>query len=216
MKRKKLCDRSLPTYSRAEEWLNTLSHGIGIIVSIVFFILAVSRQPGIGSFMYGFSMIAVYTVSTVYHAWKPGHTKKILQVMDHCTIYTLIAGTYTPILLANFVQPAPIAGWGLLIFQWGSCIVCILLNILGLPGYRPISLVFYVLMGWSILFIAPLAFSLMHPCGLLYIFLGGLSYTFGAVLYGIGAKKPWFHSVFHIFVLGGSILQFIGIYKYML
>ncbi|MBQ8360305.1 MAG: hemolysin III family protein [Oscillospiraceae bacterium] len=216
MTRKRLCDRILPIYSQAEDWFNAITHGLGVIVGIVFLMLAVSKQPEIASWVYGLSMIAVYTVSALYHGWKTGPTKKILQVMDHCTIYTLIAGTYTPILLFDFIPYAPAAGWGLLAFQWVSCILCILLNIVGLRGFRGISMVFYVLMGWAILFVAPYAFRLMHPQGLLFVFLGGVSYTVGAILYGIGSKKPWFHGIFHLFVLGGSILQFIGIYRYIL
>ena len=209
-------DRNLPVYSAGEETMNTITHGIGIPFGIVCLILCIGKRPGAGSLIYGLSLIAVYTISAIYHGWKPGYAKKVLQVLDHCTIYTLIAGTYTPILLADFVPEAPLVGWGMLLFQWGCTLLCILLNAIDLRRFRVISMIAYILMGWAIIFVFPVAVLVMARPGLAYVFWGGVSYSVGAILYGIGSKRPWFHSIFHIFVLLGSLLQFLGVYRYII
>ncbi len=220
MQRTRIQDRVLPHYTPGEEWMNTVTHGIGILMGIAVLILcarkSVTALSCTGSIIYGLCMIAVYTVSTVYHGSRPGNTKKALQVLDHCTIYLLIAGTYTPILLSTFVQKNPVLGWGLLIFQWSSAIVSIILNAIDLKRFRVISYTAYIVMGWAIIFVAPVAIHLIGRDGFLWLLSGGISYTVGAVLYAIGSKKPWFHSAFHIFVLLGSLLQFLSIYWFML
>lgn len=220
MQRTKLCDRVLPKYSPGEERLNTISHGIGIFMGIIVFIMCTLKSgttfARIGSILYGCCMIAVYAISTVYHALAPRTVKKVFQILDHCTIYLLIAGTYTPILLAAFVDQAPVVGWTLLILQWAVAVFAIILNAIDLKKFRPFSYTAYIVMGWAIIFVAPTALELISRPGLLYLLSGGISYTVGAILFGIGSKLPWFHSVFHFFVLLGSFLQFLSIYLYIL
>ncbi len=222
MKRTKLKDRTLPRYSIGEEIANTVTHGIGILLALCCLVLCLQKVSGrnflihTGVFLYGFSMIAVYAVSTVYHGLRPGTAKKVLQVLDHCTIYALIAGTYSPILLSAFVPRDPGLGWGLFAFQWGCAVFSLILTAIDLRKYRVISMLAYILMGWCIIFFAPQALRYLGHSAMLYLLLGGVSYTVGAIVYGIGSKKPWFHSVFHIFVLLGSLLQFFAVYLYIL
>ena len=221
MKRTKLCDRTLPRYSQAEELFNAISHGIGALLGAAVCLLCACKTGGnglsyIGCLVYGISMIGLYAVSTLYHSLCPGNAKKVFQIIDHCTIYILIAGTYTPILLTAFIQTEPAVGWGLLALQWGVSILAIILNAIDLKRFRIFSYSAYVILGWAILFVWPVAARVISPMGLWYLLLGGISYTVGAILYGIGSKHPWFHSVFHLFVVIGSMLQFIAIYQYIL
>ena len=220
MKRTKIKDRCLPKYCKQEEILNAISHGIGASVAIAALILCVIKSGDFlaltGALIYGISLFLVYGISATYHGFPAGNIKKYLQVADHCTIYALIAGTYTPILLCCFVHQQPVLGWGLLAFQWGTAVVCVILNLYDLKRFWVISMISYIVMGWAIIFFVPYALQLIPGQGFLYILAGGISYTLGAILYGIGAKKPWFHSIFHIFVLLGSVLQFIAIYYFIM
>ncbi len=221
MKRTKLSQRVLPHYTLSEELANSISHGTGILLGLIVLIACARASYGnslsfLGSILYGTSMIGLYTVSTLYHSLRPGTAKKVFQVIDHCTIYILIAGTYTPILLTAFVPNAPVIGWGLLAVQWGISALAIVLNAIDLKQFRIFSYTAYILLGWSILFVGPTAFRLLSPMGFWYLLLGGISYTVGAVLFAIGKHHRWFHSVFHIFVIIGSLLQFIAIYRYIL
>lgn len=223
MKRIQLKDRLLPKYSLSEELVNAISHGIGALFGIMVLVMCIVKSVQsqstlslIGSIVYGVCMIILYTISSVYHALVPGTGKKVLQVLDHCSIYILIAGTYTPILLTGFIPHSPVIGWGLLGLQWGVGIFAIVLNAIDLNRFSIFSYTAYIVMGWSIVLVAPQAMALIDHRALLCILLGGISYTVGAILYAIGSKRPWFHSVFHFFVLFGSILQFLGIFGYLL
>lgn len=223
MKRIKLCDRKLPNYTNGEEIMNMVTHitggALGIIALVLCTLRAIVRGsiPGVvGSVIYGISIVALYTISSVYHGLHPGMAKKVLQVLDHCTIYFLIAGTYTPILLCAFVNAYPWIGWGLLALQWGLTALAVTLTAIDLKKYTVFSMVCYIGMGWSIIFFVPQAVTVLTKPGFLWLLAGGIAYTIGAILYGIGAKKHWMHSVFHIFVVLGSLLQFLAIYLYVL
>ena len=139
-----------------------------------------------------------------------------MQVIDHCTIYFLICGTYTPIMLAGFLPVYPAVGWGLLIAEWVLAITAATLTAIDLKKYNVFSMICYILMGWGIIFFLPQAFKVLTKPGFYVLLSGGIAYTLGAVLYGIGSKTRWFHSVFHIFVVLGSVLQFLAIYFYVL
>ena len=221
MKRIKLSERLLPDYTLGEEIFNAISHGVGVPLGIVVCVLCAIKTygdllPFIGALIFGCSMIVLYALSTLYHSFRPSITKKVFQILDHCTIYLLIAGTYTPILLTVIIPNAPVVGWGLLIFQWGVSVVAIVLNAIDLHYYRHFSNISYIALGWAIILVAPMAFPLLDPFCLLYLVLGGISYTVGAVAFFIGIKRHWFHSIFHVFVVLGSFLHFIAIYCYML
>ncbi len=220
MERTRLQDRTLPSYTPGEERLNVITHGIGILMGFIVLLLCTMKAhtplSRIGGLVFGCCMIGVYTISTVYHALPPGNRKKVFQILDHCTIYLLIAGTYTPILLSAFIRPAPIVGYTLLILQWGVSAVAICLNAIDLKRFRVFSYTAYIVLGWAIIFVAPTALRVIGTPCFLWLLMGGISYTVGAILFAIGSKKPWFHGVFHIFVLLGSFLQFLAIYLYML
>lgn len=219
MKRTKLSERTLPNYSQAEEIMNMVTHILGGILGILVFILCpirCYRNPlaFIASLIYGLSMTVLYTFSSIYHGLRPGMAKKVLQVIDHCSIYFLISGTYTPILLCAFLPSYPGIAWGLLGIQWGLCGIATTLTAIDLRKYRVVSMICYIAMGWSIILFLPQTLTVMTKSGFIWLLAGGIAYTVGAILYGIGSKARWFHSVFHIFVVVGSLLQFIAIYLY--
>ena len=220
-KRIKLRDRLLPDYTRGEEIMNMVTHivggGLGVLILAVCVIKAslASNTLGIvGCTIYGVTMVALYAMSSIYHGLRPGTGKKVMQVMDHCTIYFLICGTYTPLLLSCFVPIYPALGWGLLATEWSLAILAATLTAIDLKKYNVFSMFCYILMGWGIIFFLPQALSVLGKPGFLLLLAGGIAYTIGAVLYGIGSKMRWMHSVFHIFVVLGSILQFLAIFFY--
>ena len=223
MKRTKLADRVLPVYSKSEETLNTVTHIIGSILGFIVLGLCVSRsvQSGslpavIASTVYGLSMIALYTMSSVYHGMRPCFGKKVMQVLDHCTIYLLIAGSYTPVVVCSMIPEFPTLGWGLLAFVWSLAILAATFTAIDLKAYRVFSMICYIGMGWAIVFFIPQLLQVVPLEGFLLLLAGGIAYTVGAVLYGLGRKRAWMHSVFHIFVVLGSLLQFLCIYRYVL
>ncbi len=222
-RRTKLSDRLLPDYTRGEEIMNMVTHivggSIGVLVLIFCILKAVrsfSTAGIVGSAIYGSTMVALYAISSVYHGLHPGKGKKVMQIIDHCTIYFLIAGTYTPILLSAFVPKYPFLGWGLLAAQWGLAALAATLTAIDLHCYRVFSMTCYICMGWAIIFFLPYIIQAMTAPGFYLLLAGGLAYTVGAVLYGIGSKVHWMHSVFHIFVVLGSFLQFLAIIQYVL
>ena len=162
-KRTQLRDRRLPDYTRGEEIMNMVTHivggGLGVIVLLLCLMKAILAEstPGIvGSSVYGGTMIVLYTISSIYHGLLPGTGKKVLQVIDHCTIYFLICGTYTPILLSAFLPVYPIIAWGMLGVQWGLAILAATLTAIDLRKYRVFSMICYIFMGWCIIFTAKL------------------------------------------------------------
>ena len=220
-KRIRLKDRLLPNYFRGEETMNMVTHIVGGALGILALILGIMRAEGkalslTGAIVFGVMMIILYSVSSVYHGLKPSIGKKVMQVLDHCTIYFLICGTYTPILLGAFVPRYPAIGWGLLGAEWALAILACTLTAIDLKKYTVFSMICYIVMGWGIIFVLPQALEVLTKPGFFWILSGGIAYTVGAVLYGIGSKIHWIHSVFHIFVVLGSLLQFIGIYLYVL
>lgn len=221
--RTKLADRKLPNYTRGEEIMNMVTHivggAFGVIALLLCIIVAVKNKNTlgiIGSAIYGFSMICVYAISSIYHGLHVGLGKKVMQIIDHCTIYFLIAGTYTPILLSAFVPTYPVIGWGLLAAQWLLTALAVTLTAIDLRKYRVFSMTCYIVMGWAIIFFVPQTVQLMTLPGFYLLLSGGIAYTIGAILFGIGAKKRWIHSVFHIFVVIGSVLQLLSIVLYVL
>ena len=220
MKRTKLRERILPVYSRGEDCMNMVTHivggGIGLLILVACLLRARNGWGMLGSWVYGSSMLFVYTISSVYHGLRPGMGKKVLQVLDHCAIYTLIAGTYTPILLSAMVPAYPGIGWGLLVWQWGLAILAVTLTAIDLKRYKVFSMVCYIGMGWSILAFLPQARAVLGPAGFGWLLAGGIVYTIGAVIFGIGSKVRWMHSVFHIFVVAGSVLQAVAVIWYVL
>lgn len=223
MTRTKLRDRTLPAYSVGEEIANAATHGVGSLLSIAALVVCVIIASAhdnlygiVSSAIYGSSLIALYTVSSVYHGMLPGMGKKVMQVVDHCTIYFLIAGTYTVMALSALRPVYPRLAWGLFAFEWTMAILATVLTAIDLKKYNVISMICYIGLGWAIIpFTRQTADVLGHP-GFLLLLWGGIAYTIGAVLYGLGTKKKWMHSVFHVFVLIGSALQFFSVLFYAL
>lgn len=223
MKRTKLSDRKLPDYTRGEEIFNMVSHivggGFGVIALVCCVIAAAIKGDTwaiVGSAVYGGTMIALYTVSSVYHGLRPPTAKKVMQVLDHCTIYVLIGGTYTPILLIAIREVSPICAWVLFGVVWGLAAMATVFTAIDLKKYSVLSMVCYIGMGWCIVLAADTAAQAIPMQGLIWLLAGGIAYTVGAVLYGLGKKIRYMHSVFHLFVVAGSILQCICIFFYIL
>lgn len=221
MRRIKLKDRKLPVYTCGEEAMNMITHivggGIGIILSVLCCLKAAfygTVLSIIGTAIFALSITGLYAMSSIYHGLKTVTSKKVMQVLDHCTIYFLICGTYTPILLSAFLPVYPKIALGLLTFLWALAALAITLTAIDLKKYNVFSMICYICMGWSILPFIPQAMEVLTTTGFYVLLSGGIAYTIGAVLYGIGSKKPWFHSIFHIFVVIGSTLQAISILLY--
>lgn len=223
MNRTKLSDRQLPDYTRGEECMNMVTHIVGGGMAVLALIgccwIAIVHQTLSGLFcglIYCISMVALYSMSSIYHGLHPGIGKKVLQVLDHCTIYFLIAGTYTPIALVAIRPIYPLLGWGLTVFQWGLTALAVTLTAIDLKKYSVFSMICYICMGWAILPFMQQARAVLGRAGFAFLLSGGIAYTIGAILYGIGSKKHWFHSIFHIFVVLGSALQLVCIAFYVL
>ena len=222
-KRTKLADREMPRYSRGEECMNMITHIVGGALGVTALFLCVGRAAlhdnGWGAWtamIYGFSMITLYTMSSVYHGLRDGMGKRVMQVMDHCTIYALIAGTYTPIVLTAIRPAYPALGWGLFALEWALAALAITLTAIDLKKYNAFSMTCYICMGWAIIPFAGVIMDLLGG-GCFWLLLGGgVAFTIGAILYGVGKKKKWMHSVFHIFVVLGTAFQFLAIYLYVM
>lgn len=223
MTRTKLCDRILPDYTKGEELFNTISHtagaAFGIAALLTCLFVAVTTGDGwsiVSAAIYGASLILLYSMSSLYHGLRHEMIKKVFQVIDHCTIYLLIAGTYTPVMLCAVRVVSPLWAWIIMGIVWGCAIIATVFTAIDLKRYAVFSMICYLGMGWSVvLAIKPTMEALPLPA-LLWILFGGISYTLGAVLYGLGKKYRYMHSIFHMFVLIGSILQYIGIILYVL
>ena len=222
MKRIKLRDRKLPDYTKGEEVMNMVTHIVGGGIGVLALLLCLGKSLWKGSLcgilcslVYGLCMTGLYAMSSIYHGLRPGTGKKVLQVLDHCTIYFLIAGTYTPIVLCALAPRYPAIGCGLFVFEWVLTALAVTLTAIDLKKYNVFSMICYIGMGWGIIFFIPQCIAVMTLPGFYLLLSGGIAYTIGAVLYGVGVKTPWMHSVFHIFVVIGSILQFLAIFFFV-
>ena len=224
MKRTKLNDRILPTYTKGEEIFNMVSHIVGAVFGIVALVLCVifsaihhNAYAVVSSCIYGVSMIVLYTMSSIYHGLNPNKKgKKVMQVLDHCTIYLLIAGSYTPFALCTFREYDAKTGWILFGGIWAIAVLGIVLNAIDLKRYKVFSMISYLAMGWAIICKANLLPQLLGNNGTILLVLGGVAYTVGAILYGIGRKHKYMHSIFHLFIVLGSVLQFFCILLYVI
>ena len=223
MKRTKLSDRHLPNYTRGEEIMNMVTHIVGGAMGIAVLTLCVIRAAlhgnvygVVSSAIYGTAMVVMYTISSVYHGLLPNMGKKVMQVIDHCTIYFLIAGTYTVIVLSAIRPVYPFLGWGLFAFEWALTALATTITAIDLKKYNVFSMICYIGMGWAIIPFFKQVIEVMQMPGFLLLLSGGIAYTIGSILYGVGIKKKWMHSVFHIFVVLGSLLQFFSVLFYAL
>ncbi len=221
--RTKLRDRELPVYTKGEERFNMISHIVGSVLGVAALVLCIVvsaiHHNGFGlagSIVYGLSMIVLYTMSSIYHGLRDGTAKRVMQVLDHCTIYLLIAGTYTPILLSAMRPIDPVASWVLLGVVWGLAALGIAVTAIDLKKYAGFSMCCYLGIGWCIVFKVGLLIQAVGWGGFWLLLMGGVCYTVGAVLYGVGRTKKYMHSVFHLFVIAGSMLHLLAILIYAL
>lgn len=227
MTRTSLKERKLPNYTKGEEIFNMVTHIVGgalgvavLVLCVVFAFLKRDAYAVVSSFIYGFSIVILYTVSSVYHGITPKAdiAKKVMQIIDHCVIFILIAGTYTPLTLAAMREVNTALAWVVFGFVWGASALGITLNAIDLKKYKKFSMICYLLIGWCAIFTLKTLIQAITPIGFLFILLGGVSYSIGAVLYSVGPKKglKYMHSVFHIFVVIGTVLHFFAIFFYVI
>ena len=219
MTRTKLKDRILPTYTKGEEITNMTSHivgaGFGIVALVLCVVFAAIHSNGYGivsGAIYGFTMILLYTMSSIYHGLSPKlKGKKVMQVLDHCSIFLLIAGSYTPFALCTLREYDTATGWIIFSVIWAVAILGIVLNAIDLKKYKKFSMICYLIMGWCIILKINVLPELITWNGFILLLAGGIIYTVGAILYGVGKKVKYMHSVFHFCILIASILQFLCI-----
>lgn len=210
----------IPKYSLGEELLSAISHGIGGLLSVAALVLcvvfsAIHHDPYavVSSVIYGTTSIILYTMSTLYHSFKVNNAKRIFRIIDHCSIYILIAGTYTPIVLLKL--PSPL-GWWIFGIVWAIAIIGITLNSIDIKKFKNVSMALYLIAGWCIIFSFKSLWENLNHLGILFTLIGGIIYTIGAIIYGIGKKHRYMHSIFHIFCILASVCFFITIYFYVL
>lgn len=206
-------------YSPLEERINILSHAAGLFLSIVAVVMLVLRAGQYGDAMqiisaavFGASLIALYGASMAYHSATKADLRARLRIMDHATIYILIAGTYTPFTLVTLNGTI---GWIMFGAAWGMAAFGVALKLFFTGRFDVLSTMMYIFMGWIIIFVYEPLVARIDPAGVYWLVAGGLSYTIGAIIYSI-KKIPLNHAIFHLFVLGGSICHFVAVYFYVL
>ena len=209
---------TLKKYTLGEELVSAISHGLGAALAIVCLVLCIMASLDNGgiaiasAIIYGSSLIILYLMSTLYHSLVPNKAKKVFRVFDHCGIFLLIAGSYTPFTLITLEPPLGLIMCALI---WTCALVGIILNAINLERFKKISFALYLIMGWAAIFTFRPLIDALAPTGMLLLVLGGAAYTIGAIIYVIGRKVRYMHSVWHFFVLGGSIFHFFAIYKFV-
>lgn len=224
MKRTKLADRILPTYTKGEEIFNMVSHIVGgvagiatIVLCSVFAGIRHNTYGVVSGVIFGVSMLFLYTMSSIYHGLNPKlESKKVLQVLDHCAIFVLIAGSYTPFALCTLREYSTALGWTIFGVIWAFAILGITLNAIDLKKYKVFSMICYLAMGWCIIIKVNLLPSLLGMPGFVFLVAGGIIYTIGAILYGVGKKHKYMHSIFHLCVFLGNILHVLCVLLYVI
>ena len=224
LKRTKLVDRVLPTYSKGEEIFNMVSHIVGGALGIVALILGIviAAKHGnvygiVSDCIFGVNIILLYTMSSIYHGLKPFRkAKKVFQIFDHCSIFLLISGSYTPFCLCTLREYNTALGWTIFGIVWGLAILGIVLNSIDLKQFKVFSMICYLVMGWCIIVRIDVIINSLGMTGFMLLLLGGIAYTIGAILYGVGKKKKWMHSIFHLACVIGTLLQMLCIMLYVL
>ncbi len=206
-------------YSTAEEIANSITHGVGLLLAIAglatlvaFAVLRGTAWHIVGCSIFGATLVLSYLTSTLYHSIPTARAKSILRIFDHCAIFLLIAGTYTPLMLVNLRGPW---GWSILGVVWGIATLGIIFKVTMLRKWTVVSVVLYVAMGWVVVVATKPLLSAVAPGGLLLLLLGGLAYTGGVIFYGL-RRMPYHHAVWHLFVLAGSVLHFFAVLFYVI
>lgn len=213
----------MPLYSRGEERFNMITHivggGLGLIALLFCVIVAAYNHNmwGVASGLaYGFSVIILFTMSSIYHGLHLGLPKRVFRILDHCTIYVLIAGTYTPILLTHFREAYPTEAWLIFSVIWGLALIGITLNAIDLKRFMVFSVVCYLGMGWAAVFRINQLIEVLGLSFFVLILIGGILYSVGVIFYVLGRKKKYMHSVFHLFVIAASILHSVAIAAFVM
>ena len=223
MTRVKLSERILPNYTKGEEIFNMVSHIVGgalgvatVVLTIIFAAIKGNVYGVIGGAIFGSSLIVLYTFSSIYHGLKSGTiAKKVFQIFDHCSIFFLIAGSYTPIVLCPIREYNATLCWILFGVVWTAAIIGIVLNSIDIKAYSKFSAICYLAMGWCIVLAWGAAKHLAERGGLGLLVFGGISYTIGAIFYYKFKKTRYMHSIFHLFTLAGSILHSLYVIIYV-
>jgi len=203
--------------TQLEEKLNAITHGIGAVLGVLGLILLILNDTNktewslFSVIVYGVSIIILFTASTAYHFVKKTTQKHYFRILDHISIYLLIAGTYTPVLLITLAQSL---GWELLYTVWGIAAFGVILKLFFTGKFNLFSTLLYLIMGWLIVFDFSKLSDLMHPNGIILLMVGGAAYTLGIIFYAI-EKKMYFHVIWHLFVLVGAICHFFMILLYV-
>lgn len=221
-----LRDRPMPSYTRGEEIFNMVSHivggALGIAATVLCVIMAALHHNVwgvIGGAIFGGTMIVLYTMSSIYHGLSPRLlAKRVFRIIDHCSIFLLIAGTYTPIALCSLRAYNTALGWTIFGWIWGMAALGITLNAVNLEKYKKFSMICYLGMGWCIVVAIVPTVRAIPTGGLIFLLLGGIAYTIGAVIYAVGKKmgRAYVHAVFHLFVVLGSLMHFFCILFYVI
>lgn len=206
-------------YTLGEEIFNSVSHGVGAGISVAACVLMIIRAAIVGTAIqvvsvsiFGASLIILYMMSTLYHALTNPKAKKVFQIFDHCSIFILIAGTYTPYTL---VAMKGALGWTIFGTLWGVTALGIVLNAIGIEKFKKLSMVLYVVMGWCVIFAIKPVVSYLGVWGSLLLLAGGIFYTVGIIFY---AKKKikYMHSIWHIFVVLGSVSMILSVLFFLI
>ena len=208
-------------YTLGEEIFNVVTHALGTLFGIFILVYGIVRSIinehplGIAaSIVFGASMIITYGISSVYHGLKPNTGKRVLQVIDHCTVYILIMGTYTAVMLAGVMEYAPVVALIILGIEGVLGIAAITLTAIDMKKFQIFSMICYIVLGWCLITVPHIMVGAIGLGGFMWLLGGGIAYTVGSILYGIGKKKRYMHSVFHIFCVVGSVCQFISFAVY--
>lgn len=225
MTRTKLADRVLPEYTKGEEIFNMVTHIIGAAMGVTALVLCIIKAAlqhnGLGlagGIVYGVSMIVLFTMSSIYHGLSPRFStaKKVFQILDHCTIFVLIAGTYTPVLLCSVMKISPVASWVLFGIIWSVSALGIVLNAIDIKKYAKFSMACYLILGWCIIFRLNLILETIPRPGIILLVAGGVSYTIGTLFYRAEDRYRYMHSIWHIWILLGALAHFLCIYLYVI
>lgn len=212
-------------YTIKEEIANSITHGIGALLSIAGLVLMIVFAAIFGNAwhvvsvsIYGGTLVILYTMSTLYHAITHEKAKKILRIIDHSSVYLLIAGTYTPYTLIVLREYSTSLGWTMFGIIWGLAILGVVFSAFFTGKHKILSTILYVMMGWFVVFVMPSLISVMQAknamMGIYLLLAGGISYTIGVIFYIL--KKKYFHSIWHVFVLIGSIFHFFSVFLYVI
>jgi len=208
----------IPKYTKGEEQFNMISHivggGMGVLALVAcVLVAAISGNVWgvVSGAIYGFTVILLFTMSSIYHGLNIGLPKKIFRILDHCTIYVLIAGTYTPVVLNQFREVYPLDAWLIFSAIWGLAALGITLSAINLRRFIVFSLLCYLFMGWMAVFRISRLMEVLGTAFFVMLLIGGVLYTAGAIFYVVGRRKKFMHSIFHLFVVAGSIMHSVAI-----